>query len=172
MKRRKLVIGLLVGVLVLGVAGVATAAPWGRGLWCGPGRGDVSTAVKAVQDLGLTDEQLQKIRQIQADAFSQLKDLRQAQFEKMFELQQLLWQKNPDEEAIAAKQAEVKELRDKMAEIQRSVRDQMKQVLTEEQLGKLQQGWGPGHRGRGPRGGFRGQPPSGNGPGDGGGSPF
>lgn len=160
--RKKLTVLAVVAVLVLGVAGVAAAAPWGVGLGLGPRGGDVSARVKAIKDLALTDEQVQKIQDIQASAFQQLKDVQSALFEKMFELQSLLWQKDPDEDAIAAKQAEVKELRQKMFEIQRSVQDQMKGVFTEEQLNKLQQGWGPGHC-RGRRGGFRGMPPSGNG---------
>ena len=151
-------------VLVLGVAGVAAAAPWGVGLGWGPRGGDAASCVKAIANLNLTDEQVSKIQEIQASAFEQLKGVRDALSQKMFELQQLMWQKSPDQDAIAAKQAEVKELRQKMLEIQKSVQEQMKGVLTQEQLDKLQQGKGFG-RGHGPghRGGFSGAPPSGNG---------
>ncbi|MDI6824431.1 MAG: Spy/CpxP family protein refolding chaperone [Bacillota bacterium] len=160
--RKRLTVCVLVAVLVLGVAGAAAAAPWGFGLGPAPRRGDVSACVKAIKDLGLTDEQVQKIQEIQASAFQQLKDIQNALFQKMFELQQLLWQKNPDEDAITAKQEELRELRQQMYEIQQKVREEMKGVLTQEQLNKLQQGWGPGHC-RGRRGGFRGMPPSGKG---------
>lgn len=162
--RKKLMALALVGVLVLGVAGVAAAAPWGVGLGRGSRGGDAAACARAIADLSLTDEQVSKIQEIQTSAFEQLKGIRDALFQKVFELQQLMWQKSPDQDAVAAKQAEVKELRQKMSEIQKTVQEQMKGVLTQEQLDKLQQGKGFG-RGHGPGrwGGFRGAPPSGNG---------
>ena len=163
--RRKLTALLLATVLVLGVAGVALASPWGFGLGRGSGSSDVSAPAKVIASLNLTDEQVRKIQEIQTSAFEQLKGLRDSLFQKMFELQSLLWQKNPDQKAIAAKQDEIKKLRQQMCEIQQKVREQMKSVLTQDQLNKLQQAWGHGGgHGRKWRGGSHRMPPSGNGP--------
>ncbi|MEW5935830.1 MAG: Spy/CpxP family protein refolding chaperone, partial [Bacillota bacterium] len=153
----------LAAALVLGVAGAAAASPWGLGLGRGPKGGDAAACAKVIADLNLSDEQVRKIQEIQTSAFEQMKSIRDALFQKMFELRSLLWQKSPDQDAIAAKQAEVKELQQKMFEIQQGVRDQMRGVLTEEQLNKLDQARGCGHwHGRGRGGGFRGAPRSGN----------
>lgn len=163
--RKKLIALALAVVLVLGVAGVAAASPWGFGSGRGPRGGDPAACAKAIADLNLTDEQVRKIQEIQTSAFEQLKGIQDALFQKMFELRSLLWQKNPDENAIAAKQDEVRKLRQQMYEIQQKMREQMNSVLTQDQLNKLNQARGCGHgHGRGQRGGFRGTPPSGNGP--------
>lgn len=93
-----------------------------------------------------------------------MKGVQDALFQKMFELRSLLWQKNPDQNAIAAKQDEIRKLRQQMYEIQQRVREQMKNVLTQDQLNKLEQAKGCGRwHGRVRGGGFRGTPRSGNG---------
>lgn len=163
--RRKLTALVLATVLVLGAAGVAFASPWGFGLGRGPRSGNVSAPAKVIASLNLTDEQVRKIQEIQTSSFEKLKELRDSLFQKVFELQSLIWQKNPDEKAIAAKQDEIKKLRQQMCQIQQEAREQMKSVLTQDQLNKLQQAWGHGGgHGRKWRGGFHCMPPSGNGP--------
>lgn len=162
--RKSLTVCALVAVLVLGAAGAAAASPWGLGFGRGPKGGDAAACAKVIADLNLSDEQVRKIQEIQTSAFEQMKSIRDALFQKMFELRSLLWQKSPDQDAIAAKQAEVKELRQQMYEIQQKVREQMKSVLTQDQLNKLEQAKGYGRwHGRVRGGGFRGTPRSGNG---------
>lgn len=155
----------LAAVMVLGVVGVAAAAPWGAGFGRGVAGSNPTACATVIGDLNLTDEQVSKIQEIQAAAFEKLRSIGDALFQKMFELRSLYWQKNPDQEAIAAKQSEVNELRQQMSEIRQQVHEQMTGVLTQEQLSKLgrARGFEPGRHGRGGWGGFRGAPVPGTG---------
>ncbi|NPV69935.1 MAG: hypothetical protein HPY55_04685 [Firmicutes bacterium] len=160
-------------VIVVGVAGVAAAAPWGGrfagfggvcGGFGGAGKGGFGQPGQAVanmiKELDLTDEQISQVRKIQAETFEKMQALQTSMSQKMFELKDLYWQKEPDQNAITAKQTEITELRKQMSTIQQQVQDQMKNVLTEEQQDKLAQlrGAGRGKRGGRRMGGFNGTP--------------
>ena len=146
---RKAVIFGLVAVVLVAAAGVAAASPWGAGFrGFGPAKGPMPACGNLVQELNLTDEQLARIREIEAAAFEKLQGLRSQMFRKMFELRSLYWQKSPDQAAIEAKRAELNELREQINAIQKQMRDDLKAVLTEEQLAKIGQMRGPG-RGKG-----------------------
>ncbi|MBC7339507.1 MAG: Spy/CpxP family protein refolding chaperone [Firmicutes bacterium] len=155
---RKLVLVGLVALMVVGVVGVAAAAPWGGGFGRRGAAANPAAGATIVQDLNLTDEQVSKIQEIQASAYEKLREIRDALFQKMYELRSLYWQKNPDQQAIAAKQSEVNALRQQMYAVTQEVREQMNSVLTEEQLAKLGQirGFGCGRHGWGGFGGCRG----------------
>jgi Spy/CpxP family protein refolding chaperone len=158
-----MVAGLVV-VAVVSIAGIAMAAPvagwfrgvgrggmWGFGFPGAPGAGKIVMKPRAspggcaagcadlVKELGLTDEQLAKIREIRDKAFEDLRTIQGELFEKMHELQDLCWQKEPDQGAIDAKRGEIQELRQRMATINKQMQDEIKAVLTQEQLDSLNQ---------------------------------
>lgn len=107
-----------------------------------------------VQELGLTSDQLAKIRDIQQQMYNKTRDLRIKLMDAMFELRQLRWQENPDQAAIDAKIKEINDLRDQLRQATQECRQNMDSVLTPEQKEKLQSLRGPG--GRHGRGGMKG----------------
>jgi len=133
---RKLLVFGLVSVMVLGVTGLALAAPWG-----GFGRGDKmqNAGDCVVNGLNLSDEQVSKIQQIHNSAFEKLSSIRDALFQKMFELRNIRWQKEPDTEAAEALLAEITALREQMNQVQQEMIETRNSVLTEEQLEMLNQ---------------------------------
>ncbi|MCR4429714.1 MAG: Spy/CpxP family protein refolding chaperone [Tepidanaerobacteraceae bacterium] len=137
MFKKALIFGV-VGFLVLGIAAVAFAAPGGR--W-GGGFGQAAAGntnwAPPVTQLGLSDEQYAKLREIQNQAFEKLQALRDEMAKKMLELKNLYLQKDPDKNAIEAKQKELSELRDKMLQLRQDNINEANKVLTQEQLDKL-----------------------------------
>lgn len=120
-----------------------------------------------IQDLNLTDDQASQIQSIQDKYFADLNAVQAAMLQAQSELRSLLWQKSPDKAAIDAKNQELQALRQKMADLASEMQEQIKSVLTEDQLAQFPQygpmsrggaGFGPGY-GRGF--GARGQNPAG-----------
>lgn len=162
---KKVLVGLALVILV-GVAGVAAAAPkgdriggfggtfFGFGGFGAPGKGmngaPEQGIANMISELNLTDEQIAQIRKINADAFQKIQGLQNSLSQKVFEMRDMCWQKEPDQDAIAAKRDEIKGLREQIVEIQRQAREDQKNVLTEEQQEALSQSrvQGPGKRGR------------------------
>ncbi len=149
-------------MVLVAVAGVASAAPMGGRfggfgqMGCGfGGRGKGGAGVPGqgianmIKELNLTDDQLAQIRKIEADAFAKVQGLQSSMSQKMFELRNLYWQKEPDQNAITAKSAEITELRKQMSAIHQQVQADMKNVLTQEQQDKLSQMRGAGRGKRG-----------------------
>lgn len=152
---RKALVLAIATALALGVFGVAHAGGWGLGVseingW-GRGTGKIE---KAVEELGLTDQQLAEIRSIQQEMYSRSRDLRIKLMDAMFELRQLKFQKNPDQSAVEAKQKEISDIRSQLQQIAQDARQKMESVLTQEQKDKIQslRGFRPGCSGRGFRG--------------------
>ena len=157
MSKRLLVLGLAL-VVVLGLVAVASANPSdvdsesARPFEFGVmgrhrrfmGRCFGGDPPKA-PDLGLTDEQVVAIGGLEVQAFAYVEALRREISQKQYELQKLLWQKEPDQAAIDAKWEELQALREQMLEETQGLREEMKGLLTEEQLDKLGEfclGWG------------------------------
>lgn len=154
MKRKALVLAI-VTALALGVFGVAYAGGWGRGAGKinGWGRG-AGVMGKAIDELGLTDQQLAEIKSIQQEMYSRSRDLRIKLMDAMFELRQLKFQKNPDQSAVEAKEKEIGDIRSQLQQIAQDARQKMESVLTQEQKDKIQslRGFRHGCSGKGFRG--------------------
>jgi Spy/CpxP family protein refolding chaperone len=141
MFKKALIFGV-VGLLVLGIAAVAFAAPggrWGGGFGRVSGQAAVGSTnwASPITQLDLSDEQYAKLREIQNQAFEKMQALRDEMAKKMLELQNLYLQKNPDKAAIDAKQKELSELRDKMWQLRQDNFNEANKVLTKEQQDKL-----------------------------------
>ena len=135
---KKSVVVALVGLLILGLASVAIAAP--GGMWRGnSNRASVNNGNvrPLITQLNLSDEQYNKIQAIHNNYFEKLQSMRNDIFTKVSEIRNLILQKNPDEKAIEAKQKEVDEIRSQMADLKQKKSDEINKVLTEEQLEKL-----------------------------------
>jgi len=140
---KKAVIAGLVLVFALGLMGPALAKGAKgveHGAWFGGciGRDPVASA-DVIAGLGLTDDQVASIQSIQQTAFDKLRNLQEAMWNVQQELRTMLWQKSPDKTAISAKREELSQLRQQMNDVMRELRDQMRNILTEEQINKLQQ---------------------------------
>lgn len=141
--KKKILLAVLATVLILGVVQVAWAAPWGPGGFGGANRPN------PVQELGLTDQQVAQIQDLQQKMYEKTRDLRIKLMDAMFALKQLRWQKDPDQAAIDAKIKEINDLRSQLYQAAQENRQQMESVLTPEQKSKLESWCGFG----GPRGG-------------------
>ncbi len=152
---KKMVALLLTGLLILGIATGAIAAP-------GSGQSSISGGYRnsydpntedrppAITRLDLSEEQYAKIRDINAKFFEKIQALRQQMSKKRFELRQLYLQKDPDQNAIKTDQNQLNDLKDKMLKLRQDKLDEMKKVLTKEQQEQLNQLKGSG-LGRGSR---------------------
>jgi Spy/CpxP family protein refolding chaperone len=127
----------IAAVLILGTAAVAIAAVPG----ILPSTGG---NFELPSQLNLTDEQYSKLRDIQAEFFQKMTELRNDMAKIRFELQDLYFSKNPDQKAIDEKLKELNDLRNKMFDLKWEYYGKMKGVLTEEQLSQLGGLWGLG----------------------------
>lgn len=119
-----------------------------------------------VEELGLTDEQVAKIQELQREMYEETKDLRQKLQDAMFELRQLRWEKNPDQATLDAKTKEVNDLRAQLQKATQEFQQKFESILTPEQLEKAKSRrgfFGTGRIGHGPKGFGRsfGLPPAG-----------
>lgn len=115
------------------------------------------------EELGLTDEQVNQIQELQREMYEATKELRSKLQDAMFELRQLKWEKNPDQEAVDAKTKEVNDLRAQLQEVTQEYQQKFESILTAEQLEKAKslRGFGGFGGRRGPRGmGGFGAPPA------------
>lgn len=101
--------------------------------------------------LDLTDEQSQKILGIQQEHFNNTRELRNQLQKAMFDLNQMRWEKAPDQNKLNEAINNVNSLRDQLFQQKQKTREQINSVLTQEQLAKMgKRGPGPissGHRG-------------------------
>lgn len=112
------------------------------------------------QGLGLTNEQLQKMQDLEIKYLEKTQNLRLS-LQKLAIQLRTLWAKDPlDKEAIAQKAAEMARIQVDLTQQTREMHKEMQSILTPEQLKKLQQmpsaygrmGRRGGHGGRGGRG--------------------
>ena len=147
-------------LLVFGIVQIAAASGMGIGWGGGPRVLSGDNWVSPVKALNLTDDQINKMREIEKNTYQQTRDLRIKLQDKMYELSQLQMQKNPDKAQIDAKIKEINELRSKLSDIHQQSREKWQSLLTQEQLAQLAKtrggcGMGPGGMGgHGGMGGF------------------
>lgn len=162
MKRKIVWLGLAL-VLVLAIAQIAAAAPWGFGLggkiggkfdgkfggkFDGKFDGKFAPGnMRPADYLGLTDEQINKIKELERQIYQNTKDLRSKLEDAVFELKQLWWEKNPDQAAVDAKTKEVNDLRNQFQQAAQENQRKFESILTPEQLEKAKSFRGPGGRG-------------------------
>lgn len=128
------------------IAATTFAYGWGGGPGRGFARGDCETCpyyerdFKGIPDLGLTDEQATKMRDMRAAHLKDVQPLREKMMGMRGELKQLWLQKSPDRGKITATQKEISSLRDQMQEKRTAHRFEMLNLLTPEQRTKVQAG--------------------------------
>ncbi len=160
MKGRTILIVAIVTIAVFSVAGVALASPW-KGMMGLRGLGgtgkllqDPSKFTPPAQTLGLTDGQVAQIQAIQKAASDQMQPLQVQMLQKKAELRSIMWQKSPDQAALAAKLQEIEQLSQQMQTIATQEREQILAVLTPDQQAKFNQAPGLGLGGCGKGGRF------------------
>jgi Spy/CpxP family protein refolding chaperone len=100
--------------------------------------------------LGLSKEQVDKMREMRARLYTGTRDLRYELAQKRLEMQKLFTDPKTDESALLAKQTELSLLRQKFLDKMAQMMIEGRKILTPEQLQKLDQmGMGPGGMGRG-----------------------
>ncbi len=103
-------------ILTLGLFGMATAGPWGKGMG-GGGWG-----------ANITPEQSAKIFELKQKFMNDTAPLRQQMLQKRTELSALWQAPNPDQAKIAAKQKELNALRDQMQQKQLDFQMQVRKI--------------------------------------------
>jgi Spy/CpxP family protein refolding chaperone len=135
---------LSTALAVSGIAGVAGATDTVQA----PGAPGAGHANRFQQALGLTDDQMTAIRQVQAQQAPKQKQLRQSLRQGQSELRQLALN-GGDPAAIQAKQAEVAQLVNQSTALRVESLQAMAPILTPEQRAKLAQMGDKGHGRRG-----------------------
>jgi Spy/CpxP family protein refolding chaperone len=152
----------ILAVLIL-VSGVVLAQGWGRGPH-GPGEPGERHMERVLERLDLTEEQRAELEQ----KLPQFRETIQPSMERLREarasMNDLIHAEQLDEGAIRQAAAEVAEIEADVAVARAQHFQEMRQILTPEQLEELQQmrkqrGERRGPRGRGPQGGGYGQGP-------------
>jgi len=156
--RKRILLPALTLMLVLGLAYTASAGGRAWGLWGSGAAAPFAGGTRApfagktwsspVDALQLTDEQIAKLQELQKATYDKTKGLRIQLQDLMFELRQLRLQRNPDQSAINSKTEQLNNLRKQLYEIGQQNREQMKSILTQEQLAKMTAPRGGGGRGR------------------------
>ncbi|MGQ9824157.1 MAG: Spy/CpxP family protein refolding chaperone [Desulfotomaculales bacterium] len=143
--KKKVLLLTLTMLLVFGVVQVASAGVWGWGGGSGPRVFSADNWTSLADTLGLTDEQAAKMQELQQNMYNQTQSLRDQLREKMFALRQLTWQKNVDMATVEARMQEVNDLRSQLYNQKQAAWQQMRSVLTQDQLAKIgtMQGFGP-----------------------------
>ncbi|HHY92443.1 MAG TPA: periplasmic heavy metal sensor [Firmicutes bacterium] len=120
----------------------------------------------AADELGLTEEQVSQIQNVQREMYEATKELRSKLQDASFELGQLKWAKNADQATVDAKTKEVSDLRAQLQQVTQEYQKKFESILTAEQLQKVKSlrgfgGFGGFGGGRGPHGmGRFGAPPT------------
>lgn len=147
--------GLLTTIVTLVLVGTVSLAAFAYGN--GRGRGENQMGKSGFfQNLNLSPEQQQKLLEIRQDYQRETQNLRFEMQKKQLELRQLWSASTLNRSAIEAKEKEVTGLRVQLVTKARAMQDKMKNILTAEQLKKLEESGlnrNPGVRGR--RGGRR-----------------
>ncbi|MDW7708845.1 MAG: Spy/CpxP family protein refolding chaperone [Deferrisomatales bacterium] len=145
---------------VLVAASVAAAGPWGQGPGNrggkGPGKGPMGLGPRAAEALGLTEDQQERLRALGKSHREETAPLRNELLAKREELRRLWTDPDAGAESLRSKQAELQELRGRMADAGLEHHLERREVLSAEQLEKLaslEVGPGKRDRGRGERGG-------------------
>ncbi|NLG85186.1 MAG: periplasmic heavy metal sensor [Firmicutes bacterium] len=135
---RKKIVFLLALALVLALGMVLFVSAGGR-RWGRPARpwAMMDGGKGLIETLGLTDEQLTKLKEIEKATYEKIKGLRNELQDLLFAIRQLKLTKNPDEAAIEEKMEQAKKLQEQIRTIQEDRWEKIKSLLTKEQLEKL-----------------------------------
>lgn len=141
---RRAIVLFLSLALLLGVAQVAFARPLPSRripIIVGPFRFDIVGAPAWEQNLikylNLTDEQINKIRELRDKYYGKLKDLWNKLQDAVFSLRQLQFQRQPDKSQIEEKRKEISNIRKEINDALKEYWNEFKGILTKEQLSKL-----------------------------------
>ncbi|HHY38920.1 MAG TPA: Spy/CpxP family protein refolding chaperone [Clostridia bacterium] len=93
---------------------------------------------KFADQIGLTDEQAERIRKISEECYTKTQELRDQLRELRFELRQLYLTSNVDQKAVEAKRSEILKVAQEIKAIVSEKRQEVLSVLTDEQKAKLE----------------------------------
>jgi len=141
---RRTLTAALILIMVLALGGIA----WGAADTPATRAAAPENWVNLVQSLGLTDEQAQKMRDLQSEFHRKMQAQRNKLQDIMFELRQMQFERDPDMNKVRQKLQEANTLRTQMRELAGQHREQMQSILTPEQQQKWKQ-FCPGPRGFG-----------------------
>jgi len=127
MKKKYIVIAIVAGLIVLAIASMAFSQGYGRG----KGRYGMMNQSPIKSDL--TQEQIEKLQSLRLEFEKETLSLRNDIRIKHLELQKLWSADNLDENAIIAKEKEVMELKNKMAEKRVKYSINLAKILPKEQ---------------------------------------
>ena len=143
--KRTLVISVVAAVMLFGAALVFAQGPgFGRG-GCAGGPGPMWST--------LTDDQKTKFQELRTKFWNEMAPIREKMWSMRQEARKLWTDSKADSQTILAKQKEMRDLRDQMADKMAQMKLEMRDLLTPDQLEKFAQ-LGPGAEGFG--GGGRG----------------
>lgn len=129
---------MIVAVIAL-AAIVSSPAMAYRGMRAGYGSGPGNVAdIGAARGLDLTADQTEKINAIRAAHLRDIQPLQDQMYSKSQELRSLWLATTPDRDKITALQKEAQGLRDQLTDKRTTYRLEVRQVLTPEQLAKVQ----------------------------------
>ena len=112
---------------------------------CGPGAG---AGFDQGAYLGLSEEQLDKMRELRGRFYNETRDLRYEMAQKQLEMKKLFTDPKTDDATLLAKQKEMSASRVKLMDRMAQMMIEGRKIMTPEQLQKIDQmGMGPGGMG-------------------------
>lgn len=127
--RRLTIILVVVALFIFGMAQAASAG-WDVGF----GKGVIQDPVNMADELKLSEEQAAKIREINETKFKEMSTLQDKQRQAFFELKQQRFTPGVKQEQLQAKVDEIKALQKQRQDLMAKYQEQIRSVLTEEQL--------------------------------------
>lgn len=146
---KKIVALVLVLALSLGIVGIASARAFKAPLakpYCPEVWGYPFLTQNMIKYLDLTDEQINKIKELRTKYYEKLKDLYAKLQDAVFSLRQLQLERQPDWTQIEKKREEIYNIRKEIRETLDKYWKEFKEILTKEQLSKLSKRFMPPYR--------------------------
>ncbi len=126
---------LLLAAMVLGSFAFAQ-----KGVGKGLGLGWIDPTVLK-QQLGLTDEQVQKLTQLRTEHLTKVSQLGAELAAKRAELSALMWAPEPNQRRVQELTEQIAKLTTELVKERLNFQQEVRKILTPEQLRKLQQRW-------------------------------
>jgi Spy/CpxP family protein refolding chaperone len=121
--RKLIIIFALIALLVTSLVGMAAAYGFpGNGRWLD------ADWCPAFFETNLTEDQRGQMRALQDDMYEKMRNLRIARIDTIHELKQLYFASPPDEDAIAAKRAELEQIQAEMQSIREANQKNMHSI--------------------------------------------
>lgn len=146
--KRIVALGLVLA-LSLGIVRIASARPFKAPLVKPYGLGALERPFltqNLTKYLNLTDEQINKIKELRTKYYEKLKDLYSKLQDAVFSLRQLQLERQPDRTQIEKKREEIYNIRKEIRETLNEYWKEFKEILTKEQLTKLSKRFTPPYR--------------------------